>query len=99
MSPPKQLEICASALLCGLDVNVTTPLRAIAGISEDAWTVTQRTFGPEIAAAVIALIYDKHATGEVLSPGGYLRGMVEKARAGDLHLERSFYGRLSGQAA
>ncbi|WP_368040328.1 replication initiation protein RepC [Ruegeria atlantica] len=78
---------------------MTTPLRAIAGISEDAWTVTQRTFGPEIAAAVIALIYDKHATGEVLSPGGYLRGMVEKARAGDLHLERSFYGRLSGQAA
>lgn len=27
------------------------------------------------------------------------RGMVEKARAEELHLERSFYGRLSGQAA
>ena len=74
-------------------------LRAVAGISEDAWNVAQRTFGPEVAAAVIALIYDKHATGEVLSPGGYLRGMVEKARAGELHLERSFYGRMSGQAA
>ncbi len=74
-------------------------LRGVVGISEDAWNVAQRAFGPEVAAAVIALIYDKHATGEVLSPGGYLRGMVEKARAGDLHLERSFYGRLSGQAA
>ncbi len=31
--------------------------------------------------------------------GGYLRGMVEKAGAGELHLERSFYGRLSGMAA
>jgi len=74
-------------------------LRGVAGISQDAWNVAQDTFGPEIAAAVIALIYDKHATGEVMSPGGYLRGMVEKARAGELHLERSFYGRMSGQAA
>lgn len=74
-------------------------LRVVAGISEDAWNIAQRTFGPEVAAAVIALIYDKHATGEVIAPGGYLRGMVEKARAGELHLERSFYGRMSGQAA
>ncbi|WP_254055712.1 plasmid replication protein RepC [Ruegeria sp. EL01] len=74
-------------------------LRGVAGISKDAWNVAQNTFGPEVAAAVIALIYDKHATGEVLSPGGYLRGMIEKARAGELHLERSFYGRMSGQAA
>jgi replication initiation protein RepC len=74
-------------------------LRAVAGITQDAWNVAQKTFGPEVAAAVIALIYDKHATGEVMSPGGYLRGMVEKARAGELHLERSFYGRMSGQAA
>ena len=74
-------------------------LRSVAGISEDAWNVAQQTFGPEVAAAVIALIYDKHAIGEVVSPGGYLRGMVEKARAGELHLERSFYGRMSGQAA
>lgn len=74
-------------------------LRGVAGISEDAWNLAQQTFGPEVAAAVIALIYDKHATGEVVSPGGYLRGMVEKARVGELHLERSFYGRISGQAA
>jgi replication initiation protein RepC len=26
---------------------------------------------------------------------GKMRGMVEKARAGELHLDRSFYGRLS----
>ncbi|MDU9006682.1 hypothetical protein [Sedimentitalea todarodis] len=33
------------------------------------------------------------------SPGGYLRGMAEKAGAGGLHLGRSFYGRMSAQAA
>ncbi len=34
--------------------------------------------------------------GEVKSPGGYLRGLVERAQVGELHLDRSFYGRLSG---
>jgi replication initiation protein RepC len=47
----------------------------------------------------MALIFEKFSNGEVASPGGYLRGMVEKAGAGELHLERSFYGRLSGKAA
>ena len=48
-----------------------------------------------IDTAAIALIYDKFNAGEVASLGGYLRGIVEKAGAGELHLERSFYGRLN----
>ena len=71
-------------------------IRGMAGISEDAWNLSQKTLGPAVAAAAIALIFDKHTTGEVKSPGGYLRGMVEKAKIGELHLDRSFYGRLSG---
>lgn len=71
-------------------------VRGMTGISEDAWNVAQRTLTPAVAAAAIALVFDKHAAGEVSSPGGYLRGMVQKALAGELHLERSFYGRLSG---
>jgi len=47
----------------------------------------------------MVLVFDKHAKVEVASPGGYLRGMVEKAGAGGLHLERSIDGRLSRQAA
>ncbi|MCY4167323.1 MAG: replication initiation protein RepC [Rhodobacter sp.] len=74
-------------------------LRPIVGISEDAWNVANRILGPAVAAASIALILDKSTTGEVKSPGGYLRGLVERAQVGELHLERSFYGRLSGQAA
>ncbi|MEP5151605.1 replication initiation protein RepC, partial [Planktotalea sp.] len=70
-------------------------IRGMAGISENAWNTSQKALGPAVASAAIALIFDKHSTGEVKSPGGYLRGMVEKARAGDLHLERSFHGRLS----
>jgi replication initiation protein RepC len=73
-------------------------IRPMVGISEHAWNVAQKALGPEVAAAAIALIYDKHAAGEVSSPGGYLRGMVQKAQDGQLHLDRSFYGRLSERA-
>ncbi|ABI93326.1 replication protein C (plasmid) [Roseobacter denitrificans] len=73
-------------------------VRPMVGISESAWNVAQQTLGPAVAAAALALIYDKHATGEVSSPGGYLRGMVEKAMVGELHLDRSFYGRLGERA-
>ena len=51
--------------------------------------------GPQAAAAAIALIYDKSARGEVASAGGHFRGIVAKALAGNLHLDKSFYGRLS----
>ena len=74
-------------------------LRPMIGVSEHAWNVAQDRLGPQMAAACLVLVFDKHCTGEVSSAGGYLRGMVEKAGAGELHLERSFYGRLSAQAA
>jgi len=66
------------------------------GISEDAWNVAQQKLGPYVAAAAIALIHEKLEKDEIVSAGGYLRGMVSKALEGDLHLDRSFYGRLSG---
>lgn len=78
---------------------VVGQLRPMIGISEHAWNLAQDRLGPQVATAALVLVFDKHCAGEVASPGGYLRGMVEKAGAGELHLERSFYGRLSGQAA
>lgn len=74
-------------------------LRPMIGVSEHAWNVAQDRLGPQMATACLILVFDKHCAGEVSSAGGYLRGMVEKAGAGELHLERSFYGRLSAQAA
>ena len=78
---------------------VAGQLRPMIGVSEHAWNVAQDRLGPQIATAALVLTFDKHCAGEVASPGGYLRGMVQKAGAGELHLERSFYGRLSEQAA
>ena len=76
---------------------VVGQLRPMIGVSEHAWNLAQDRLGPQIATAALVLTFDKHCAGEVASPGGYLRGMVEKAGAGELHLERSFYGRLSGK--
>lgn len=78
---------------------VAAQLRPMIGVSEHAWNLAQDRLGPQVATAALVLTFDKHCAGEVASPGGYLRGIVQKAGAGELHLERSFYGRLSGQAA
>ena len=78
---------------------VAGELRPMIGVSEHAWAQAQDRLGPQIATAALVLTFDKHCAGEVASPGGYLRGMVEKSASGALHLERSFYGRLSAQAA
>ena len=78
---------------------VAGQLRPMIGVSEPAWNIAQDRLGPQIATAALVLTFEKHCAGEVASPGGYLRGIVQKAGAGELHLERSFYGRLSGQAA
>ncbi|WP_299749561.1 plasmid replication protein RepC [uncultured Tateyamaria sp.] len=78
---------------------VAGQLRPMIGVSEHAWNLAQDRLGPQIATAALVLTFDKHCAGEVASPGGYLRGIVQKAGSGELHLERSFYGRMSGHAA
>ncbi len=70
-------------------------ISGIAGISTNAWDVANQVLGPQRAAAAVALIFEKHSSGEVKSAGGYLRAMVERAQAGELHLDRSIFGRLS----
>lgn len=74
-------------------------LRPMIGISERGWNVAQDKLGKQIATVALALVFEKHSAGEVVSPGGYLSGMVKKAGAGELHLERSLFGRLNSIAA
>ncbi|MEL6682060.1 MAG: plasmid replication protein RepC [Pseudomonadota bacterium] len=80
-------------------VRVAGQLRPMIGVSEHAWTAAQEQMGKIQASAALALVFEKVHSGEVSSPGGYLRGMVAKAGAGELYLERSFFGRLNGLAA
>lgn len=64
------------------------------GISQHTWDIAQNRLGKQVATAALALVFEKYCTGEVASPSSYLHGMVKKSRTGDLHLERSFYGKL-----
>lgn len=78
---------------------VADRLRPMIGVSDDAWMSAQQQMGRTAAAAALALVFEKFHADEVRSPGGYLRGMATKARAGELHLARSFFGRLCQMAA
>ncbi|WP_432817447.1 plasmid replication protein RepC [Sulfitobacter sp. JB4-11] len=80
-------------------VRLAGKLRPMVGVSEHVWHRAQSQLGKPAAAAAFALVFEKVHSGHVASPSGYLRGMVEKAEAGELHLERSFFGRLSARAA
>lgn len=69
-------------------------VRAALGISPDAWLEARTVMGPAAAAIAIAIIIQKHSAGLIRQPGGYLRGMTERYRAGELRLDRTIRGLL-----
>ncbi len=63
------------------------------GISTDLWLKAQRALGGDNAAAAVAVTYATWAEGRIhRSAGGFLRGMVDAAVGGRLHLRASLYG-------
>ena len=62
------------------------------GISRHAWETACGLLGRWTATVAVAVIANRHAAGLVRSPGGYLRGMLEQHRQGDLRLDRSLFG-------
>lgn len=61
-------------------VAAATYLRAMMGISADAWAEAQRIMGPEVAAITVAAILQR--VGTIQNPGAYLRSLTVKAAAG-----------------
>jgi len=71
------------------------------GIGRFAWIKACLVMG-DTAAAVAVLIIDRnrqHPIIPVVKPGGVLRAMTAKAKAGDLNLHRSLHGILSRDKA
>jgi hypothetical protein len=56
------------------------------GVSIDAWAEAVEAMGREQATAAVSIILQRAPEAAVDSPGGYLRGMSAKARAGKLDL-------------
>jgi hypothetical protein len=71
-------------------------IRAELGISQDAWGQACSVLGRIEALAALAAIAARHAGGEVRSPGGMLRAMVDRHRQGTLHLDRTLFGLAAG---
>src|SRR5512132_2097652 len=71
-------------------VEAADGLRQQLGISRPAWVDACQTMGRYQAATAVAVIAAK---GEAIhSPGGYLRGIIDRARNGELHLSNSLWG-------
>ncbi|AQX31570.1 plasmid replication protein RepC [Bartonella schoenbuchensis] len=76
-------------------VNSTDFLAKMTGISPDALKHAKITMGFKKAALAVGIILEKYARQIIYSPGGYLRGMIDKQKRGELYLERSIYGLLN----
>jgi len=61
------------------------------GCRKSLWGDACLAMGRELAAVALAIVSTKEAEHFQTSPGGYFHGMVAKARAGELHLERTVW--------
>jgi replication initiation protein RepC len=66
-------------------------LRHDLGVSKSLWGDACLTMGRELAAVALAIVSTKDEEHFRTSPGGYFHGMVDKAKAGELHLERTVW--------
>ncbi len=67
-------------------------VRSALGISPHAWGQACIALGTREAITALAAICARHATGQVRSPGGLLRKMVELHQKGSLRLDRTLFG-------
>jgi replication initiation protein RepC len=66
-------------------------LRDDLGVSKSLWGDACIAMGRELAAVALAIVSTKDPEHFTASPGGYFHGMVTRARAGELHLERTVW--------
>ncbi len=74
-------------------------VRSDLGIPQHAWGQACVVFGRMEAITVLASIAARSEAGEVRSPGGLLRCMVELHQSGELRLDRTLFGLADGLPA
>lgn len=77
-------------------IDAAYTVRAELGISKSAWVEACNVLG-QGGAAICIMVIDQKAQDEkapIRNPGGYLRGMVKKAKEGKLNLHGSVFGLL-----
>jgi replication initiation protein RepC len=66
-------------------------LRHELGVSKSLWGDACLAMGRKLAAVALAIVSTKEPEHFRTSPGGYFHGMVDKAKAGELYLERTMW--------
>jgi replication initiation protein RepC len=66
-------------------------LRHELGVSKSLWAEACLVMGREMATVALAIVSTKDPEHFRTTPGGYFHGMVSKAKAGELHLERTVW--------
>jgi len=66
-------------------------LRGDLGVSKSLWGDACLAMGRELAAVAVAVVSTKDPEHFTASPGGYFHGMVAKAKAGQLNLDRTVW--------
>jgi replication initiation protein RepC len=66
-------------------------LRGDLGVSKSLWGDACLAMGRELAAVAVAIVSTKDPEHFTASPGGYFHGMVAKAKAGELNLDRTVW--------
>ncbi len=66
-------------------------LRHDLDVSKPLWGDACSTMGRDLAAVALAIVSTKDPEHFRTTPGGYFHGMVQKAKAGELHLERTIW--------
>ena len=73
-------------------VDAAAFLRSDLGVSKSLWGEACATMGRERAAIAIAIVSTKDPAHFRTTAGGYFHGMVTKAKAGHLNLDRTLWG-------
>ena len=66
-------------------------LRYDLGVSKSLWGEACITLGRDLAAVALAIVSTKEPEHFRSTPGGYFHGMIAKAKAGELHLDRTVW--------
>jgi replication initiation protein RepC len=71
-------------------------LRSDLGVPKSLWGDACLGMGRELAAVAVAIVSTKEPEHFTSTPGGYFHGMVAKAKAGQLNLDRTVWALRRG---
>ena len=78
-------------------VNAADVLRRDLDISRPLWIDACQTMGREMAAIAVAVVSTKNPEHFTRTAGHYFHGMVQRAKRGELHLDRTLWGLRTGK--